>query len=49
MQDPKTPAADRKPYAKPELQEFGSIAQITAVTAGGAIKDGAMTPGNDKS
>jgi hypothetical protein len=44
------PATDvRKPYAAPELKEFGTIAELTATTLPVGPKNDGSTKGNDKS
>ena len=44
------PAADgRKPYAAPELKEFGTIAELTATNSAIGPKNDAGTMGFDKS
>ena len=45
---PDHPSPQRRPYARPELKEFGTIAALTENSANGAKPDGA-TMGNDKS
>lgn len=42
------PSPQRRPYARPELKEFGTIAALTENSASGSKPDGA-TMGNDKS
>ena len=42
------PSKERRPYVRPELKEFGTIAALTASNANGTKPDGA-TMGNDKS
>lgn len=39
----------RKPYAAPELKEFGTIAELTAVSLPTGPKNDAATMGLDKS
>ena len=43
-----TQSPQRRPYARPELKEFGTIAALTENSSSGAKPDGA-TMGNDKS
>lgn len=44
------PATDgRRPYAAPELKEFGTIAELTATQLPTGPKNDAGTKGNDKS
>ena len=44
------PANDgRKPYASPELKEFGTVAELTAVNRPTGAKNDGATMGNDKS
>jgi hypothetical protein len=42
------PSTERRPYVRPELKEFGTIAALTASNAIGGKNDGS-TMGADKS
>jgi hypothetical protein len=46
--EPETQSPPRKPYVRPELKEFGTIAALTENNSIGTKPDGA-TMGNDKS
>lgn len=48
MDTTQPPSDERRPYVRPELKEFGTIAALTAATAVGGMPD-AATMGNDKS
>ena len=36
--------ATRKPYSKPQLQQYGDLAEITRTVAGTKANDGAANP-----